>query len=59
MRFGIADHSMLMGVCNFSRNILVIKTLGADAYDGALCKGESNKLKSIKAKGQRFIGSCA
>ena len=28
--------SMHMVVCNFNRNILVIKTLGVDAYDDAL-----------------------
>ena len=31
--------SMHVGVCNFSQTNLVIKALGVDAYDDALCKG--------------------
>ena len=44
--------SMLMGVCNFNRIKLVIKTSGANAYDGALCKGELivEMLRSIKSQ---------
>ena len=37
--------SMHMVVCNFNRNSLEIKTLGVDAYDSALCKGEIRSLK--------------
>ena len=34
--------TMLMGVCNFNQKSSVIETWGANAYDGALCKGETN-----------------
>ena len=37
--------SMHMVVCNFNRNNLEIKTLGVDAYDSALCKGDTKSLK--------------
>jgi hypothetical protein len=52
---------MLMGVCNFNRIKLVIKTSGANAYDGALCKGELivEMLRSIKSqKNSIHWGSC-
>jgi hypothetical protein len=39
---------MHMVVCNFNRKNSVIKTSGADAYDGALCKGYIRRLRSIK-----------
>ena len=41
--------SMHMVVCNFNRKNSVIKTSGADAYDGALYKGYIRRLRSIKS----------
>jgi hypothetical protein len=40
---------MLYGVCNFNQKNSVIETSGADAYDGALCKGHISRLRSRKS----------
>ena len=50
---------MLYGVCNFNQKNSVIETSGADAYDSALCKGETNcnELRSVEnLKGVDSLG---